>query len=367
MEDTDQKNSVSALEQVLSVAVENGASDIHLAVDEPFLFRIGPDMIRCNVSPLTRQDVEQLIHNLLSPKQSQILSETHELDFSFQTAKIDKARFRVNVGLENKGLFATFRVIPNEIRDIAKLGFPDDKVWQDIVGLNKGLVFVTGVTGSGKSTTLASIIQEINARYAEKIICIEDPIEYVHSNQKSVVIQREVGRDTQSFAAGVKWAWRQDPDNILVGEIRDVETARAALTAAETGHLVLTTLHTKDAVGTIRRFVELFSSSEQNEIRASLSDNLGYVLTQQLIPYEINANRVLAMEVLKNNFAIANLIREGKIHQLQGLIETGMKEGMITMDRHLQNLWQAGKITRETALYYAANRHVQEEVLALDK
>jgi twitching motility protein PilT len=264
MEDTDKKNSVSALEQVLSVAVENGASDVHLVVGEPFLFRIGPDVIRCNVSPLTRPDVEELIRNLLSEKQSQILSETHELDFSFQTDKIDKARFRVNVGLENKGLFATFRVIPNVIRDIAKLGFPDDKVWQDIVGLNKGLVFVTGVTGSGKSTTLASIIQEINARYAEKIICIEDPIEYVHSNQKSVVIQREVGRDTQSFAAGVKWALRQDPDNILVGEIRDVETARAALTAAETGHLVLTTLHTKDAVGTIRRFVELFSSSEQN-------------------------------------------------------------------------------------------------------
>jgi twitching motility protein PilT len=363
MPDTNKKNSISAFEEVLSVAVENGASDVHLVVDEPYLFRIGPDVIRCSASPLTSQDIEELIHNLLSPKQDQILSEVHELDFSYQTAAIDKARFRVNVGLENKGLFATFRIIPNEIRDVSTLGFPDDKVWQDIVSLNKGLVLVTGVTGSGKSTTLAALIQEINTRYSEKIICIEDPIEYVHKNRKSVVIQREVGRDTQSFAAGVKWALRQDPDNILVGEIRDVETARAALTAAETGHLVLTTLHTKDAVGTIRRFVELFPSTEQNEIRSSFSDNLAYVLTQQLIPYEIKANRVLAMEVLKNSFAIANLIREGKIHQLQGLIETGMKEGMLTMDRHLQDLWRAGKITRETAIHYAANRRAQEEIL----
>ena len=358
-----EKNTLSALDQVLGVAVENGASDVHLVVDEPYLFRIGPDMIRCTDSPLTQQDVEESIRNLISEKQAQILGEMHELDLSYQTEKIEKARFRVNVGLENKGLFATFRVIPNEIREISKLGFPDDKVWQDIVSMNKGLVLVTGVTGSGKSTTLASLIQEINARCAEKIICIEDPIEYVHKNQKSIVIQREVGRDTQSFAAGVKWALRQDPDNLLVGEIRDVETARAALTAAETGHLVLSTLHTKDAVGTIRRFVELFPSGEQDEIRASLSDNLGYVLTQQLIPYELRANRVLAMEVLKNTFAIANLIREGKTHQLQGLIETGMKEGMMTMDRHLQILCQAGKITRDTAIYYAGNRRAQEDAI----
>lgn len=358
-----QTNSASALDQILRVATENGASDVHLVVDEPYLFRIGPDVIRCEISPLTQQDISEIIHNLVSEKQAEILRLTHELDFSYQTDKIDHARFRVNVGLENKGLFATFRVIPNIIRDVSKLGFPDEKVWQEIVGLNKGLVVVTGVTGSGKSTTLASLIQEMNRRFSEKIICIEDPIEYVHKNQKSVVIQREVGRDTLSFAAGVKWALRQDPDNILVGEIRDVETARAALTAAETGHLVLTTLHTKDAAGTIRRFVELFSSGEQNEIKASLSDNLGYVITQQLIPYELRDNRVLAMEILKNNFAIANLIREGKIHQLQGLIETGMKEGMITMDRHLQDLYHASKITRETALYYAANRRAQEETL----
>jgi twitching motility protein PilT len=359
------QSTVTDLDQVLKVAVENGASDVHLVVAEPYLFRIGPEVVRCSGNPLTPQEVEEIIRSLISPKQTQLLKDTHELDFSYQPEAIVKARFRVNVGLENKGLFATFRVIPNEIREISKLGFPDAKVWQDVVGLNKGLVLVTGVTGSGKSTTLASLIQEMNARYSEKIICIEDPIEYVHKNQMSVVIQREVGRDTQSFAAGVKWALRQDPDNILVGEIRDMETARAALTAAETGHLVLTTLHTKDAVGTIRRFVELFPSSEQNEIRASLSDNLAYVLSQQLIPYEIKTNRVLAMEVLRNNFAIANLIREGKIHQLQGLIETGMKEGMITMDRHLQDLYHAGRITRETALFYAANRAAQEE--ALDK
>ncbi len=280
----------------------------------------------------------------------------HELDFSYQTENVKDARFRVNIGRENRGNYATFRIIPNEIRNITDIGFPSDDIWKDIISLNKGLVLVTGVTGSGKSTTLASIIQEINRAYRDVIICIEDPIEYIHKNKRSIVIQREVGRDTNSFSSGVKWAFRQDPDDILVGEIRDTETARAALTAAETGHLVFSTLHTKDAVGTIRRYIELFPSDEQGEIRNSLSDNLFYVISQQLIPYEMRTGRVLAMEVMKNTFALKNLIREGKVHQMQNLLQTGIKEGMITMDKHLEMLCRGGRISQDIAVQYATNR-----------
>ncbi len=358
--------SSETLDDVLNLAIESNASDLHLNAGEPFLFRIGSDIRRTDNSPiLTKQDLDAILYPLIGKKKD-IFEKTHEIDFSYESEKISDARFRVNVGMEKNRLFATFRVIPYKIREVEYIGFPDGQTWRDIISLSKGLVLVTGVTGSGKSTTLASLIQEMNTKNNEYTICIEDPIEYVHKNRNSVIVQREVGIDTDSFFTGVKWALRQDPDNILIGEIRDTETARAALNAAETGHLVFSTLHTKDAVGTIRRYVDLFPGGEQNEIRNTLSDNLAYVISQQLIPYEQRENRVLAMEIMKNNFAIKNLIREGKMHQIQGMIETGYKERMVTMDRHLERLYKENRITRETAIFYASNRQELENKLSED-
>ena len=352
------------LDFLLGGAVKENASDIHIVTDETCCFRIGPDLVRVE-SSLGSENAEEMIYSIVSDEQRQILEESSELDFSYQTDAFDLEglRLRVNVGRERKGLYATFRIIPKDIRKIEELGFPDDRVWQDITGLNKGLVLVTGVTGSGKSTTLASLIQHINHTRPEKIITIEDPIEYVHASNKALIVQREIGKDTQSFYSGVKWSLRQDPDILLIGEIRDRETARAALTAAETGHLVFSTLHTKDAVGTLSRYTDLFEGHEQGEIRGALADNFAYIISQQLVPYERRENRALAVEILKNISSVQALVRKGNFHQIPSYIESNAREGMITMDRHLENLYKEGRITVEDAVQYASNRDELEKRL----
>lgn len=356
-----------ALDEVLAGAVKCSVSDVHILVGEPYLFRVGPDLQHAEgCRALTRGDVESTLAALLTRKQLENFAATHQHDFSYEPEGIPNARFRVNAALENKGHYLTFRIIPTHIRTPEEIGFPDERIWQDVLSLSRGLVLVTGVTGSGKSTTLASLIQRLNEERPEKTICIEDPIEYVYQNKCGVIVQREVGRDTLSFYDGVKWALRQDPDNILIGEIRDKETARAALTAAETGHLVFSTLHTKDAVGTINRYISFFPGEEQAEIRAELADNLTYVITQQLVPYEIRADRVLAMEVMKNTPAIQNLIREGKLHQIPTAIETGAREGMIAMDRHLEVLYRSGRILQNIALQYAMHRQTLAHKLGVE-
>lgn len=358
-----EKDNKALLDSVLNTAIEGNASDVHLTVGEPYCFRIGSEIVRAEAPPLNESEIRELIFSILTNDKIALLEETGELDLSYESISIKGARFRVNMGKERKGFYSTFRIIPHKIRRIENLGFPNDKSWKDIISLNKGLVLVTGATGSGKSTTLASLIQKINEDKYEKIITIEDPIEYIHESKKALIIQREVGKHTQNFYAGVKWSLRQDPDIILVGEIRDKETARAALIASETGHLVFSTLHTKDSVGTIGRYIDLFDSHEQSEIKNALSSNLSYVISQQLVPYERVESRTLAVEIMKNISAIGALIRKGNIHQIQGYIESNSKEGMITMDRHLEDLCIEGKISQEVAIEYASNRDVLENTL----
>jgi len=348
------------MNDLLKMVVDRDASDLHLSVGRPPVIRIDGRLENLGAEPLTPEDTVRLMESIAPDRHREAIQEMGSSDFGYTFGNL--ARFRVSIFRTHGNVGVVCRLIPHRILAFKDLGLPVTHI-RELMHRPRGLVLVVGPTGSGKTTTLASMIDYINRERDCHIITIEDPIEYWHPHKRSIVTHRELHVDTPSFARALRQALRQDPDVILVGEMRDLETMEAAISAAETGHLVLSTLHTKDAVGTIRRFVELFSSGEQNEIRASLADNLGYVLTQQLIPYELKANRVLAMEVLKNNFAISNLIREGKIHQLQGMIETGMKEGMITMDRHLQNLCHAGRITRDIAIYYAANRRALEEAL----
>jgi len=262
-------NGVS-LEEVLKLAVDGNASDLHFKVGSPPELRKGTKLVPMdNYTPLDHAAMEILLEVILSEKQRKRFSEVGELDKSLQTTA---ARFRVNAGMERSGPYITIRVIPYDIRQVLSLGFPTP-VWREIISLNHGLVLVTGVTGSGKSTTLASLIQEINSTQQKKVICIEDPIEAVYKKGKSMIIQREVGVHTTSFYSGVMHALRQDPDILLIGEIRDQDTAQAALQAAETGHLVFSTLHTKDAAGTIGRYVDLFPEERKGDIRSALADN----------------------------------------------------------------------------------------------
>src|SRR3989338_6235582 len=355
-------NGVS-LEEVLKLAVDGNASDLHFKVGSPPELRKGTKLVPMdNYTPLDHAAMEILLEVILSEKQRKRFSEVGELDKSLQTTA---ARFRVNAGMERSGPYITIRVIPYDIRQVLSLGFPTP-VWREIISLNHGLVLVTGVTGSGKSTTLASLIQEINSTQQKKVICIEDPIEAVYKKGKSMIIQLEVGVHTTSFYSGVMHALRQDPDILLIGEIRDQDTAQAALQAAETGHLVFSTLHTKDAAGTIGRYVDLFPEERKGDIRSALADNLAYVLCQDLVPYQ-RVDRVLAMEIMKNTPAISNLIREGKPEQIPTSIQTSREEGMITMDQCLIHLHAAGKVSLDVALHYARRKEYVRKELNITK
>ena len=339
------------IEILLEEVLKKRASDLHIQVGLPPMLRIdGALMPAAGTQPLDEAAVERLVFQILDEDQRQILLKDKEFDFSFAFGTL--GRFRVNAFHERGNLAAALRLIPNEIKSAAELGIPP--IISTFAEFPRGLVLVTGPTGSGKSTTLASLIDKINTEKSHHIITIEDPIEFTHKSKKSVVVQREVHYDTYSFSAALRSSLRQDPDVVLIGEMRDLETISAAITIAETGHLVFATLHTNSAAQSIDRMIDVFPPHQQPQIRAQLSNILQAIVSQRLVP-SIGGGRVVAAEVLIANPAVRNIIREGKSHQLDAVIQTSAEQGMQTMDRTLANLVQSGTITYDSAREYAVD------------
>jgi twitching motility protein PilT len=347
----DQGISSLQIQQLFKVMVDNGASDLHLTVGSAPGMRISGDIVRVKVGNLTPDDSKRLIYQILTEKQKAELEKNLELDFSFGIKGL--ARFRANVFYSKGAVAAVFRQIPSLIPDFEALGLPP--VLLEMVNVSSGLFLVTGPTGSGKSTTLASIIDKLNTNSPQHIITLEDPIEFVHQHKLSLVNQREVGVDTLSFTKGIKSLLRQDPDVVLVGELRDPETIEAALTIAETGHVVFGTLHTNSTVQTINRIINVFSHEQQEQIRTLLSFVLQGVVAQQLLP-KIPKGRIAVQEILRITPAIRNLIREDKTHQIYSQMQIGQEEsGMFTMNQNIKKVLDAGLITPETAMLYSNN------------
>jgi twitching motility protein PilT len=338
--------------ELLILTREREASDLHLAVGNPPALRIHGKLVRLDYPPLTDQELHEMLYDVLTDEQKARYEESHDLDLSLELQNI--GRFRVNVFVERLGEGAAFRLIPTQIRSLEQLGMPP--VLQQLAAKDRGLILVTGPTGSGKSTTLAAMIDIVNTERTDHIITIEDPIEFVHYHKGCIVNQREVGPHTKSFAAALRSALREDPDVILVGEMRDLETIQMALTAAETGHLVMATLHTNSAAQTINRIIDVFPPHQQEQIRVQLSEALLAVLAQTLMPRVDGRGRVAAVELLVANSGIRNLIREGKTFQIPSMIETGAKEGMISLDQSLRDLVRRGLISPEEAYLHALDR-----------
>ena len=332
--------------KLLEIGVELGASDIHITVDSPPIARVKGSFIKLREENLSKEDTFQMAKEITGPKKFKILEEHGEVDLSVSIQTGD--RFRVNTYKQRGSYAIAIRTITSQIPSFKTLGLPD--VVSSFAEKHKGLVLVTGPTGSGKSTTLASLIDIINSTQERHIITLEDPIEYVHHHKKGIVNQREIGNDTDSFNAALRAALRQDPDVILVGEMRDTETVSIALTAAETGHLVFSTLHTVGSAKTIDRIVDMFPAEQQQQIRTQLSTVCEGVISQQLIKTIDGRNRVAALEVMVTTPAIRNLIRENKTYQIQNIIQTSSKIGMQSMDQELVNLFRQGKISKESVL-----------------
>ena len=331
--------------ELLAFSVKHNASDLHLSAGVPPMIRVDGEVRKLNVPPLEHKEVHALVYDIMNDKQRKDYEEHLEVDFSFEVPEM--ARFRVNAFVQSRGAGAVFRTIPSEVLTLDALNAPD--IFRDIAGYPRGLVLVTGPTGSGKSTTLAAMIDYINEMRRDHILTIEDPIEFVHQNKQSLINQREVHRDTHSFAAALRSALREDPDVILVGEMRDLETIRLALTAAETGHLVFGTLHTTSASKTVDRIVDVFPGEEKGMVRTMLSESLQAVISQTLIK-RVGGGRVAAHEIMLGTPAIRNLIREDKVAQMYSAIQTGMAHGMQTLDQSLSALVSRGMITREDAI-----------------
>jgi twitching motility protein PilT len=335
------------LDEALVRLVECGGSDLHITVNLPPMVRVHGDLRPLEgFAPLTANEIQQAIYGILTQKHRQTFENELELDLSYAVS--GTARFRVNVFQQRDAMAAVMRTIPYEIKSIEDLGIPSQI--NNFAYLPRGFVLVTGPTGSGKSTTLAALVDVINRERAAHIITVEDPIEFLHEHKKSTVNQRELGTDTHSFAAALKHVLRQDPDVILVGEMRDLETIQVALTAAETGHLVFGTLHTQDAPQTIDRVIDVFPPHQQEQIRVMLAGALQGVVCQQLLRTADGEGRVAATEVMIATPAIRNLIREGKVHQMYSMIQAGKQHGMVTMDQSLATLVQRGRVTYQTAL-----------------
>ena len=330
------------LHELLEIAVDQGASDLHLTPGMPPFLRIFGEIHPIGgFDTLRPQAIESLVRQIISERHWQELEERGETDFSYGAAGL--GRFRCSLYRQRGSLTGAFRVINQQIKDLHELGLPD--VLEDLCYKKDGLILVTGPTGSGKSTTLAAMIDLINRTRKEVIITLEDPIEYLHMHRMCIVNQREIGTDTQSFASGLRSALRADPDIILVGEMRDLETISTALTAAETGHLVLSTLHTRSAAKTVDRIIAVFPRDSQEQIRVQLSTVLQAVISQQLIPRRDGKGMIPAVEVMLGSTAIRNMIREGKTHQIPGMIETGTRFGMQNMGSALEALLNAGLIS----------------------
>jgi len=330
--------------ELLAFSAKQGASDLHLSAGLPPMIRVDGDVRRVNVPPLDHSEVHELIYDIMNDKQRKDFEEFLETDFSFEVPGV--ARFRVNAFNHNRGAGAVFRTIPSKVLSMEDLGM--GQVFKDISLLPRGLVLVTGPTGSGKSTTLAAMVDFINDNRYDHILTIEDPIEFVHESKRCLVNQREVHRDTLGFAEALRSALREDPDIILVGEMRDLETIRLALTAAETGHLVFGTLHTTSAAKTIDRVVDVFPAAEKEMVRSMLSESLQAVISQTLLKRR-HGGRVAAHEIMRGTLAIRNLIREDKVAQMYSAIQTGQSIGMQTMDQCLQALVEKKLISVETA------------------
>lgn len=336
--------------ELLQLTHEQNGSDLHISAGESPIVRIHGLLKRVKVDPLDAEKTRELLYDIMDDSQLKIFEKNNDIDFSIAIG--DRARFRVNIFQQNRGLGAVFRTIPTQIPTLNELGLP--KVFYDVIKKEKGLVLVTGPTGSGKSTTLAAMINEINKNKACHILTVEDPIEFVHKSDKALISQREIGRDTNSFAVALRAALREDPDVILVGELRDLETIQLALTAAETGHLVLATLHTSSAPKTIDRMIDVFPANQQAQVRSMLAESIQAVITQTLCK-KIGPGRAVAQEVMIGTTAIRNLIRESKIHQIPSVIQTSQQVGMKTMDMSLQELCEKGLISMETAIEKSGN------------
>jgi len=332
------------ISQLLAFAVQQDASDCHLSAEEPPMLRVDGDIKKLDLPPLSKEEVHALVYDIMSDVQRKTFQELLECDFSFDLTGV--ARFRVNAFMQRKGEAAVFRIIPTKIRTLEEMELPS--ILQHLCAKRKGLIVVTGPTGSGKSTTLAAMVDYLNTTFEGHILTVEDPIEFVHQSKKCLINQRELGPHTHSFANAMRSALREDPDAILVGEMRDLDTIQLALTAAETGHIVFATLHTSSAPKTVDRIIDVFPATQQSQIRAQFAECIEGVITQKLLKKK-TGGRIPALEIMTGTTAIRNLIREGKIHQIPGTIQVSQKDGMQTLDMALQSLVARDLVTKEEA------------------
>ncbi len=350
---------MAKIDALFKMMKEQGASDLHLSSGCPPIFRLHGDIVKLNFKPLAHEEIKMLLYEVINDKQKEAFETKKDLDFAYAIPEF--ARFRGNMLMQHKGIAAVFRIIPSKILSADDLNLPEGV--RKMTSLKKGLVLVTGPTGSGKSTTLAAMIDIINSTRKEHILTLEDPLEFIHENKQSLLNQRQIGEHSESFSAALRAALREDPDVILVGEMRDLETISLAMTAAETGHLVFGTLHTNSAGKTVDRIIDAFPKDSQEQVRTMLSESLRGVVCQQLLKNAEGKGRVAAFEIMVGNTAIANLIREGKTFQIPSIIQTAKKDGMQLMDQHITDLLKTKKILPEEAYRCAQDKKQFEQYL----
>ncbi|WP_026841387.1 type IV pilus twitching motility protein PilT [Citrifermentans bremense] len=350
---------MARIDALFKLLHEAGASDLHLSAGSQPIFRLRGEMERQNFKSLAHEELKALLYEILTPKQRETFEEKHDLDFAYSVPGL--ARFRGNYMMQHRGIAAVFRIIPSKILSADELGLPEGI--RNLTKLRKGLVLVTGPTGSGKSTTLAAMIDLINSTRREHILTLEDPLEFIHENKMSLFNQRQIGEHSESFASALRAALREDPDVILVGEMRDLETIALAMSAAETGHLVFGTLHTSSAAKTVDRIIDVFPKDGQEQVRAILSESLKGVVCQQLLKTADGKGRAAAQEIMVWNAAIGNLIREGKTFQIPSIMQTGRKDGMQLMDQHILDLLKTKKIAPEEAYRCCTDKRQFEQYL----
>jgi twitching motility protein PilT len=350
---------MARIDALFNMMKEQGASDLHLSTGNPPIFRQRGDMVRLNFKALGHDELKAILFEILSEKQQAHFNETKDLDFAYEVPGL--ARFRGNILMQYRGIAAVFRIIPTKILSADELGLPEGV--RRMTNFKKGMVLVTGPTGSGKSTTLAGMIDLINSTRKEHILTFEDPLEFIHENKQSLMNQRQIGEHTESFTSALRAALREDPDVILVGEMRDLTTIQLAMSAAETGHLVFGTLHTSTAAKTVDRIIDVFPTDQQEQVRAMLAESLKGVICQQLLKTTDGTGRVAALEIMLGTPAIANLIREGKTFQIPSIMQTAKKDGMQLLDQHLLDLLKTKKVNPEEAYRCAVDKKQFEQYL----